>query len=93
MSLTTNEVLAELAVIGAFFVFGYIVGRPLAALVPFLGLVVFIAVTYSSNDVYSRIPEDVQATIVFALFGGTALALAGALFAQGLVSRSARPDR
>ena len=90
MSVSEGEGGVVLGVAFGFLCVGFLVSRFAVALVPVGGAAGFLAATRVSDDLYSRIPEDVQATVVFALLVGTALALVGVALRRLLDSREGR---
>jgi hypothetical protein len=79
VTLTDNEGYVIVAAIVAALFVGFVTRRLTVALLPLFGLVAFLAYAWTSDDRYSRIPEDVQATVVFALLFSSALAIVGVL--------------
>jgi hypothetical protein len=77
MTLTDNEGFVILAAMVTALIVGFATRRAALSLLPLLGAGGFLAYTLSSDDAYSRIPEDVQITVVYALALSTALILAG----------------
>jgi hypothetical protein len=77
MTLTDNEGYVILAAIVTALLVGFATRRAALSLLPFLGAVGFLAYTFSSEDRYSRIPEDVQVTVVYALLLSVAMILVG----------------
>jgi hypothetical protein len=82
--------LVLLASIVGFGFCGLLTGRAAVALIPALGLVGFLAVMLSSHDLYSRMPEEVQAYISFCLLIGVAAAIVGVLISRITRSRGPR---
>jgi hypothetical protein len=79
VTLTPNEGYVIMAAIVTALLVGFVTHRLAVALLPIFGLVAFLAYAWTSDDRYSQIPEDVQATVVFALVFSSALALVGVL--------------
>jgi hypothetical protein len=79
VTLTDNEGYVILAAIVTALLVGFVTRRLAVAVLPVIGLGGFLAYVLSSNDRYSRIPEDVQATVVYALLFSSALAVVGVL--------------
>jgi hypothetical protein len=79
VTLTDNEGYVILAAIVTALLVGIVTRRLAVAVLPVIGLGGFLAYVLSSNDRYSRIPEDVQATVVYALLFSSALAVVGVL--------------
>jgi uncharacterized membrane protein YedE/YeeE len=77
MTLTDNEGYVILAAMAAGLLVGYATRRAVLAFLPLLTAGGFLAFVFSSDDLYSRIPEDVQATIVYALSLSAAMLLTG----------------
>jgi hypothetical protein len=79
VTLTANEgyVILASTVTGLFP--GLATRRFAVAVLPLVGVGGFLAYVLSSNDRYSRVPEDVQATMVYALLFSSALAIVGVL--------------
>jgi hypothetical protein len=79
MTLTDKEGYVIFAGLAAGLLVGYATGRAVLACLPMLAAGVFLAFVVASDDLYSRIPEDVQATVVYALGGSAATILTGAV--------------
>jgi uncharacterized membrane protein YcfT len=79
VTLTDNEGYVILAAIVTALLVGFVTRRSAVALLPLLGLGTFLAYAWTSDDRYSRIPEDVQATVTVALLFSSVLAIVGVL--------------
>ena len=69
---------------------GFLTRRAAAALLPLLGGATFLGATIVSDDLYSRIPEDVQMTILAACMLGIPAALIGVVLRRILDSERDR---
>ena len=81
------EQIAFLAILAACVALGWRTRRLLVSLLPLAALLAF-HLALSDNDLYSRVPEDVQLMIYQALVFGALLA-----FVAALVSRGSRNGR
>jgi hypothetical protein len=79
MTLTDNEGYLILAAMSAGLLVGYATRRAVLAFLPLLAAGGFLAFVVARDDLYSRIPEDVQATVVYALGLSAAMILTGAV--------------
>jgi len=90
MTLSSGEGIAILGVTLAFLVLGFLARRVALALLPLSIGAAFLGATVASDGLYSRIPEDVQATVVVSLWLGSAAELVGVLTRRALDSGRAR---
>ena len=79
MTLTDNEGYVIVAGLAAGLLVGYAARRAVLAFLPLLAAGGFLAFVVASDDLYSRIPEDVQVTVVYTLGVSAATILIGAI--------------
>ena len=87
MSLMIWGTAALVAGIAVFGLVGWRTGRSALALIPAFGLVAFQAAMFLSDALYSRVPEDVQASITFTLVLSAVAELVGVLISRASGSR------
>ena len=84
--------IALVAAIGGFGVLGWWTGRSSLALIPVLAAVGFQAVLLTSDEVYSRVPEDVQAGATFYLVIAAVAELIGVMIDRASSRRRHPPQ-